>query len=189
MAGGLRAQSGHVLHGRCDRHSPFGERLWCVPTRLCGERIGRAIGTESLVFEEDDKEFVRRKMSLCLETPGRSNSWEVRKRRKDGKMLRIRENARAMWWSRNKLIMLIACQDIWERYWGALESARLRPPPELWFNAGNQRVLRPHYLCAILRRAPAIYLFRFRQFLQISTSAVRDYSVWNLERAVTMLGG
>src|SRR6476646_9602636 len=116
------------------------------------ELVGQSI--LNLVFEEDDKEFVRRKMSLCLETPGRSNSWEVRKRRKDGKMLRIRENARAMWWSRNKLIMLIACQDIWERYWGALESARLRPPPELWFNAGNQRVLRPHYLCAILRRAP-----------------------------------
>jgi two-component system, LuxR family, sensor kinase FixL len=79
----------------------------------------------NLLFEEDDKEFVRRKMSLCLETPGRSNSWEVRKRRKDGTMLWIRENARAMWWSRNQLIMLIACEDISERYWGAPESAQL----------------------------------------------------------------
>jgi hypothetical protein len=64
-------------------------------------------------------------MSLCLETPGRSNSWEVRKRRKDGTMLRIRENARAMWWSRNRVIMLIECEDLSERYRGALESAQL----------------------------------------------------------------
>src|SRR5258708_26272709 len=64
-------------------------------------------------------------MSLCLETPERSNSWEVRKRRKDGTMLWIRENARAMWWSRNQLIMLIACEDISNRYGGALESAQL----------------------------------------------------------------
>src|SRR5712675_2478610 len=87
------------------------------------ELVGQSI--LNLVFEEDDKEFVRRKMFLCLETPGRSNSWEVRKLRKDGTMLWIREHARAMWWSRNQLIMLIACEDISDRYWGALESAQL----------------------------------------------------------------
>jgi two-component system, LuxR family, sensor kinase FixL len=87
------------------------------------ELVGQSI--LNLVLEEDDKEFVRTKMSLCLETPGRSNSWEVRKRRKDGTMLWIRENARAMRWSGNQLIVLIACEDITERYWGALESSRL----------------------------------------------------------------
>jgi two-component system sensor kinase FixL len=87
------------------------------------ELVGQSV--LNLVFEEDDKEFVRRKMSLCLETPERSNSWEVRKRRKDGTMLWIRETARAMWWSPNQLIMLIACEDISERYSGALESAQL----------------------------------------------------------------
>jgi len=86
------------------------------------ELVGQSV--LKLVFE-DDKEFVLRKMSLCLETPERSNSWEVRKRRKDGTMLWIRENARAMWWSRNQLIMLIACEDISERHWGAMESAQL----------------------------------------------------------------
>lgn len=86
------------------------------------ELVGQSV--LNLVFE-DDKEFVRRKMSLCLGTPERSNSWEVRKRRKDGTMLWIRENARAMWWSRNQLIMLIACEDISERHWGAMESAQL----------------------------------------------------------------
>jgi len=87
------------------------------------ELIGQSV--LNLVFEEDNKEFVRRKMSLCLQTPERSISWEVRKRRKDGTMLWIRENARAMWWSRNQLIMLIACEDISERYWGATESVQL----------------------------------------------------------------
>jgi len=87
------------------------------------ELVGQSV--LNLVFEEDDKEFVRRKMSLCLETPGRSNSWEVRKRRRDGTMLWIRENARAMRWSGDQLIVLIACEDITERHWGALESSRL----------------------------------------------------------------
>src|SRR5258707_1233540 len=87
------------------------------------ELVGQSI--LNLVFEEDDKEFVRRKISLCLETPGRSNSWEVRKRRRDGTMLWIRENARAMRWSGDQLIVLIACEDITERHWGALESSRL----------------------------------------------------------------
>src|SRR5258708_5528092 len=87
------------------------------------ELVGQSI--LNLVFEEDDKEFVRRKMSLCLETPGRSNSWEVRKRRRDGTMLWIRENARAMRWSGDQLIVLIACEDISERRSSALESAQL----------------------------------------------------------------
>ena len=85
-------------------------QLGYAPSELVGQSV------LNLVFEEDDKEFVRRRMSLCLETPERSISWEVRKRRKDGTMLWIRENARAMWWSRNQLIMLIACEDISERY-------------------------------------------------------------------------
>jgi two-component system, LuxR family, sensor kinase FixL len=87
------------------------------------ELVGQSI--LNLVFEEDDKEFLRRKISLCLETPGRSNSWEVRKRRKDGTMLWIREHARAMRWSGDQLIVLIACEDITERHWGVLESSRL----------------------------------------------------------------
>jgi two-component system, LuxR family, sensor kinase FixL len=87
------------------------------------ELVGQSV--LNLVFEEDDKEFVQRKMSLCLEAPGRSNSWEVRKRRKDGTMLWTRENARAMRWSGNQPIVLIACEDITERYSGALESAQL----------------------------------------------------------------
>ena len=94
-------------------------QLGYAPSELVGQSV------LNLVFEEDDKEFVRRRMSLCLETPERSISWEVRKRRKDGTMLWIRENARAMWWSRNQLIMLIACEDISERYRSALESAQL----------------------------------------------------------------
>ena len=94
-------------------------QLGYAPSELVGQSV------LNLVFEEDDKEFVRRRMSLCLETPERSISWEVRKRRKDGTMLWIRENARAMWWSRNQLIMLIACEDISERYGSALESAQL----------------------------------------------------------------
>ena len=94
-------------------------QLGYAPRELVGQSV------LNLVFEEDDKEFVRRRMSLCLETPERSISWEVRKRRKDGTMLWIRENARAMWWSRNQLIMLIACEDISERYRSALELAQL----------------------------------------------------------------
>src|SRR5215813_912987 len=86
------------------------------------ELVGRSV--LDVCFEED-KEVVRRNLAICLEALGQSNSWEVRKIRKDGTVLWSRENTKAVRWAGDQLIVLIACEDITERHWRELESARL----------------------------------------------------------------
>src|ERR1700739_613117 len=48
------------------------------------------------VFLEDDREFVRKYIAVCLETIGQPYTWEIRKVRKNGSVLWVRENAKAM---------------------------------------------------------------------------------------------
>jgi PAS domain S-box-containing protein len=67
------------------------------------------------VFFEEDREFVRKCVAVCLETIGQSHTWEIRKVRKNGSVLWVRENAKAMRRADNQLIVLIACEDITER--------------------------------------------------------------------------
>jgi PAS domain S-box-containing protein len=86
------------------------------------ELVGQPI--LNLVFEED-REFVQENIAVCLAAPGQSNTWEARKVRKDGAVRWTRENARAMPWSGNQLTVLMACEDITERYAAEPESSRL----------------------------------------------------------------
>jgi len=67
------------------------------------------------VFVEEDRAFVRKCVAVCLESVGQSHTWEIQKIRKDGSMLWVRENAKAMRRSDGELIILIACEDITER--------------------------------------------------------------------------
>jgi PAS domain S-box-containing protein len=67
------------------------------------------------VFLPDDHELVRKCLAVCLETVGQSHTWELQKRRRDGSLLWVRENAKAMRRSDGRLIVLIACEDITER--------------------------------------------------------------------------
>ncbi len=67
------------------------------------------------VFVEEDRAFVRKCVAVCLESVGESHTWEIHKIRKDGSMLWVRENAKAMRRSAGELIILIACEDITER--------------------------------------------------------------------------
>jgi len=63
------------------------------------------------VFYESDREAAQRNVALCLEQIGRAKSWEARKVRKDGTVIRARETAKAV--PRvNGPIVLIACEDI-----------------------------------------------------------------------------
>jgi PAS domain S-box-containing protein len=68
------------------------------------ELVGQSL--LNIVFEED-KEFARRQIAVCLEAHGQSNSWEVRQIRKDGAMLWARANAKALCWAGNQVITLI----------------------------------------------------------------------------------
>ncbi|MBR0716168.1 PAS domain S-box protein [Bradyrhizobium liaoningense] len=76
------------------------------------ELIGQSVLS---VFFEEDRDFVRRCVALCLETVEQSHTWEIRKIRKDGSILWVRENAKAMLRGDGTLIVLVACENITER--------------------------------------------------------------------------
>jgi PAS domain S-box-containing protein len=81
-----------------------------------GYAVDELIGQSVLdVFFEEDRESVERNIAGCLSEIGRSHSWEIRKVRKDGMVLWVRENAKAVRRAENELIVLIACEDITER--------------------------------------------------------------------------
>jgi PAS domain S-box-containing protein len=67
------------------------------------------------VFLEEDRASVRKNLAVCSEQPGQPHAWEVRKTRKDGTVLWVRENAKAVRRPGNQVIILIACEDITER--------------------------------------------------------------------------
>jgi PAS domain S-box-containing protein len=67
------------------------------------------------LFLDEDREVARKNIASCLETMGQSRTWEIRKVRKDGSVLWVRENAKAMRRTNDGLSVLIACEDITER--------------------------------------------------------------------------
>jgi PAS domain S-box-containing protein len=81
-----------------------------------GYTVAELIGASVLtVFLEEDRTFVRKCVAVCLETVGQSHTWEIRKIRKNGSLLWVRENAKAMRRSDGKLVVLVACEDVTER--------------------------------------------------------------------------
>jgi PAS domain S-box-containing protein len=81
-----------------------------------GYAVAELVGGSVLnVFLEEDREFVRKCVAVCLETIGQSHTWEIQKIRKDGSLLWVRENAKAMRRADDKLIVLVACEDVTER--------------------------------------------------------------------------
>jgi PAS domain S-box-containing protein len=76
-----------------------------------GELMGRPMQS---LFHEADRQAVGRYMTLCLAHPGRAISWELRKIRKDGEVLWVRETARAML-TDDRSMILVVCEDITER--------------------------------------------------------------------------
>jgi len=88
--------------------NPFGaEHLGYTADEL----IGRPVQN---LFHETDREIIRRHMASCLEQLGHASSWELRKVRKDGEVLWVRETARAML-IKQQPVVLIVCEDITER--------------------------------------------------------------------------
>jgi PAS domain S-box-containing protein len=87
------------------------------------EWVGQSV--LNLVFDENDKELVWKNIAVCVETLGQSHRWDAQKIRQDGTVLWTRENASTLRWSDNQVIVLIACEDITERYRDELELARL----------------------------------------------------------------
>jgi PAS domain S-box-containing protein len=81
-----------------------------------GYTVDELVGQSVLnVFFEEDRAFVQGNVAACTDNPGQSHGWEVRKIRRDGTVLWVRENAKAVRRPGDKLIVLIACEDITER--------------------------------------------------------------------------
>src|SRR6202048_3899059 len=88
--------------------NPFGaEQLGYKTDELVGRPV---LG----VFYDSDREAVKRNVALSFEQVGRATSWEAPQLRKDGKVLRVRETAKAVLRA-NGPVLLIACEDITEQ--------------------------------------------------------------------------
>ncbi len=80
-----------------------------------GYEVAELLGKSVLnVFYEEDKLFVQRDLTACLENPKQTFHWEVRKVRKNGSLLWAREAARAVQDANGKTMVLIVCEDITE---------------------------------------------------------------------------
>ena len=67
------------------------------------------------IFCEADKEAAAKHLADCLRTPAQISQWEIRKVRKDGGVMWVRENARAVRDPEGKTVVLVNCEDITER--------------------------------------------------------------------------
>jgi PAS domain S-box-containing protein len=79
---------------------------------LVSEMLGQSV---LKVFFEEDRGRVQENVAVCLQNIGQTHGWEIRKIRKDGSALWVRENAKAVRRSDSQLVVLIACEDISER--------------------------------------------------------------------------
>jgi PAS domain S-box-containing protein len=87
--------------------NPFGAQQLGYTT---DELIGRPV---EILFHPADREQALRNAAVCLEHIGRTLSWELRKIRKDGEMLWVRQTVKAMM-IKNRPVFLTACEDITE---------------------------------------------------------------------------
>ncbi len=67
------------------------------------------------IFVDDDREKAQRQFEISAQNPLSLYSWELRKRRKDGSVVWVKETARAVHGQNGELVVLIVCEDISER--------------------------------------------------------------------------
>lgn len=92
--------------GRILSVNNFGaERLGYTVEELLGQSLPD-------IFYEDDKAEVLRQMEICLQNPAQLHTWELRKIRKDGSMVWVRETARATPGANGNMVVFIVCEDI-----------------------------------------------------------------------------
>jgi PAS domain S-box-containing protein len=89
--------------------NPFGaEQLGYTVDTLIGQSVLK-------VFAEEDWDTVRQSVERCLERFGQTVTWEIRKVRRDGVVIWVRETARAMRTTDGSPVVLIACEDVTAR--------------------------------------------------------------------------
>jgi PAS domain S-box-containing protein len=110
------------------------------------ELVGQSVLT---VFSEEDREVVKSHAATCLDDVGRPHSWEIRKIRKDGTVLWVRENAKAVQRSGHDAVVLIACEDITERKRGERRMAAAYAVTRVLAEADSLTTASPDMLRAI----------------------------------------
>ena len=85
--------------------------------RFGAERLGYEVqdlvGTSVLnVFHPEDQQAVLQNLSDCLSEVGKPKRWELRKVRKDGHVIWVRETAQAVRGHEQAPVVLIVCEDI-----------------------------------------------------------------------------
>jgi PAS domain S-box-containing protein len=86
--------------------NPFGaDQLGYTVDELIGQSVLK-------VFAEEDWEVVRHTIEVCLQQLGHVMTWEIRKVRRDGAVIWVRETAKTMRRSDGSAVVLIACEDI-----------------------------------------------------------------------------
>src|SRR5262249_30407862 len=86
--------------------NPFGaEQLGYTVEEL----VGRPVLD---VFLDADRDAARRRLAGCVEHPGQVFRWELRKVRKDGTIICVRETGKAMLVADGGLTVLVVCEDI-----------------------------------------------------------------------------
>ncbi len=76
------------------------------------ELVGKSVLT---VFHPDDRDSVSEQFTKCLRDPMKVTHWELRKVRKDGSVLWVKEAARATWKADGDPVVLVVCEDVTER--------------------------------------------------------------------------
>lgn len=73
------------------------------------ELVGKSVLT---VFYDEDQAAVRDQLALLLEQPGQARRWQFRKVRKDGVVIWVEEDARAIHRKDGTIMILVICSDI-----------------------------------------------------------------------------
>ncbi|MFO0731905.1 MAG: PAS domain S-box protein [Nitrospiraceae bacterium] len=71
--------------------------------------VGRPV---FLVIHEEDRAAFRAQLESCVSAPDTIGHWELRKRRKDGGILWVKENTRVLRWENEPPLLLVVCEDI-----------------------------------------------------------------------------
>jgi PAS domain S-box-containing protein len=79
-----------------------------LPEELVGQPV-------SMVFVPEDQRAAGRQLKAALRKPGAVVEWELRKQKKTGEIIWVKETARATLDSAGNTIILIVCEDITER--------------------------------------------------------------------------
>jgi len=67
------------------------------------------------VLYEDDRNKALSRVKTCFKNPGKLYEWELRKRKKDGSVIWVKETARAVIDQNKRVFTTIVCEDITER--------------------------------------------------------------------------